>query len=69
MSSNELLAAVYERVGEMSAKLDTYHDETKELSVRVRRLEATWAKVTGMLALPYLGIALIVKRLTGNKSA
>jgi hypothetical protein len=50
VSNRELLVRVYERLGKLDAKFDTFREELVDLRQRVGLLEKGWAKLTGTIA-------------------
>ena len=67
--NQDLLAKVYERVGEMHAKLDTVLEDHKDMKVRVRRLEGQWAKLMGMFAIITLPFTLLYSYFKNRKQS
>lgn len=58
--NEDLLAKVYEKVGEMHAQLGVVLSDHKDLKARVGKLETQWARFTGMLAVIGLPVTIAI---------
>lgn len=64
-----MLASIYESVGEIKANLKTYHEEVRDIQVRLRGVELWKARIMGSFAFIGLPLTLLLSLFKRNHSA